>query len=499
MKNIADGISSPNPNYEQPVKCVTGENTVRVKSPQLIDFASKTDTGYSFENDTLVYESSKRAYAGVQWDISESIKNNQGKKLYFSYESINVSNQVGSIAFLRLSFSDGTAASYNTLLNHNLEHISYTIPNDTSNINKAFFAIYSNNSSNNTDDYSVTIVKPQLQFGETALPYSEYGTPQEKELDLEGYNKINYDNNTNVEKYGYNANGNKISTLDYYINQKNENIKPSTAYYLSFKQKVGTPNVRFCEYKKDGTFIQRTSITSKQTITTDSNTDYVIVSTEKTSSAYFEELQLSEGSTEKPYEAYWKLEVYENGYFSRENGKWYLNNEYINLSDYTNLMSFITSISGINRWGISVPNCKTAHVGSNSAYSTHFKLIAAGQTYNQIEGFHITNLNGTNTLFIYADEMKSLTRNEAIEYLNNRNVKFILPLITPSKTEIPNQTLINQLEEIYKLMSYDGTTIIETECENGNMPIIISASALLDSAKVIEDLETRIETLESEE
>lgn len=48
-------------------------------------------------------------------------------------------------------------------------------------------------------------------------------------------------------------------------------------------------------------------------------------------------------------------------------------------------------------------------------------------------------------------------------------------------------------------MSYDGTTIIETECEEGNMPIIISASALLDSAKVIEDLETRIEVLESEE
>ena len=105
-------------------------------------------------------------------------------------------------------------------------------------------------------------------------------------------------------------------------------------------------------------------------------------------------------------------------------------------------------------------------------------MIAAGQTYNQIEGFHITNLNGTNTLFIYADEMKSLTRNEAIEYLNNRNVKFILPLITPSKTEITNQTLINQLNDIYKLMSYDGTTIIETECEEGNMPIIISASAL---------------------
>lgn len=37
MKNIADGISSPNPNYEQPVKCVTGENTVRVRGKNLFD------------------------------------------------------------------------------------------------------------------------------------------------------------------------------------------------------------------------------------------------------------------------------------------------------------------------------------------------------------------------------------------------------------------------------------------------------------------------------
>ena len=141
---------------------------------QLIDFVNKTATGYSFENDTLVFESSKVSYANVNWNVTSLIKNNPGKKLYFSYEDIDVSNQLNVIVQINIEYNDGTANSYIPLLYHYLSHSSYTISDDTSNIKYATFGIYSNNSPNNTDDYSVTIVKPQLQFGETALPYEKY-------------------------------------------------------------------------------------------------------------------------------------------------------------------------------------------------------------------------------------------------------------------------------------------------------------------------------------
>lgn len=141
---------------------------------QLINFASKTATGYSFTNDTLVFNSSQQAYANVYWDITSLIRNNPGKKLYFSYEDIDVSNQINVIAQINIGYNDGTANNYIPLLNHDLSHSLYTIPDDTSNIRYVNFGIFSNNSANNTNDYSVTIVKPQLQFGETELPYEKY-------------------------------------------------------------------------------------------------------------------------------------------------------------------------------------------------------------------------------------------------------------------------------------------------------------------------------------
>lgn len=141
---------------------------------QLINFASKTATGYSFTNDTLVYESSQGAYAGVQWDITDTVKNNPGKKLKFSYESIDISNQAGTIVALGIGYNDGTPAVYPQMLGHDLTNTSYQIANDISNISFFGFRIFANGTSDTTSSHSVTIVKPQLQFGETELPYEKY-------------------------------------------------------------------------------------------------------------------------------------------------------------------------------------------------------------------------------------------------------------------------------------------------------------------------------------
>lgn len=218
---------------------------------------------------------------------------------------------------------------------------------------------------------------------------------------------------------------------------------------------------------------------------------------------------IAEGTfDELPFEPYYTpqekeldledLEVYENGYFSRENGKWYLNNVWgkINASDYSFGMSSIT-IDGQSYSQFSTPSTSPTPInaGNNSNAVCCNKFLPG---LNVINKFYI---NSQNRIVVVAPIYNGnyITTLEDFNTNIKSNMYIVGKLITPSKTEITNQTLINQLNDIYKLMSYDGTTIIETECEEGNMPIIISASALLDSAKVIEDLETRIEVLESEE
>lgn len=456
FEEYTGGIPSPNPNYEQPVKSVTGENTVRVKSAQLIDFESQTATGYSFTNDTLVYESSQRAYANVYWIITNLVKNNPGKKLYFSYEDIDVSNQVNVIAQINIGYNDGTANKYIALLNHDLSHSLYTIPNDTSNISYVNFGIFSNNSANNTNDYSVTIVKPQLQFGETELPYSEYGTPQEKELDLESENIFDRNNSTE-SKY-----------LSAYTGSLSDSSASDTSDYISIDSKglylnydfttlLASNNRNLCYYDENKSFISGITynIQDKKI-----KVDYV------QNSKYIRFTYDKNLTDIKVYKE--KYELYENGYFSRENGKWYLNNEYAKVINPSSVWNNVEQ-SGIY-YRIPLDGLSIKSIGAIRQADVLCNKFRASTTNDYNICFHYSN-----RIFFYLPEGMT-TKEEFLTLVSGMYI--VYPLATPSKTEIINTTLINQLEEIYKLMSYDGTTIIETECEEGNLPIIISASAL---------------------
>ena len=60
-------------------------------------------------------------------------------------------------------------------------------------------------------------------------------------------------------------------------------------------------------------------------------------------------------------------------------------------------------------------------------------------------------------------------------WLSTHNVELLYVLATPTYTEITNETLLNELNEIEKMMSYNGQTNISI---SGNLPMLLSVSAL---------------------
>lgn len=157
---------------------VFGKTTqVETTGAQLANFEDRTDSKgvtSTFSNDTLsVSGDGSTAYQYVRIDITNFVKNNPGKNLYLSYESVTAATILdGSVAQINLTLTDGTSR-YTTILTKDLERIAYTIPTDVSNIVSAALAVYSTNSATPKSN-RVTIIKPMLNWGTEAIPYETY-------------------------------------------------------------------------------------------------------------------------------------------------------------------------------------------------------------------------------------------------------------------------------------------------------------------------------------
>jgi hypothetical protein len=65
--------------------------------------------------------------------------------------------------------------------------------------------------------------------------------------------------------------------------------------------------------------------------------------------------------------------------------------------------------------------------------------------------------------------------NQFKTWLASNNVELLYVLATPTYTEITNENLVNELNELEKMMSYNGQTNISV---NGNLPMILDVTAL---------------------
>lgn len=135
-----------------------------VYGTNLIDW-SKPTRG-TFENDVLTITTSNIAYANGSYDILDIIKDNPGKKLCFWCENYSFSGE----GIVQIIYTQNGTQKYYGLLYKNGDKSSFLIPDDTSGITYARLGVYTNNTSSTTGEYTTTLTKPMLYFGEISNP-----------------------------------------------------------------------------------------------------------------------------------------------------------------------------------------------------------------------------------------------------------------------------------------------------------------------------------------
>ena len=154
-------------------------------------------------------------------------------------------------------------------------------------------------------------------------------------------------------------------------------------------------------------------------------------------------------------------------YIYYDNGKWY---KYGAIGKHT-----LSSSDTINYEG-SFPRFSVDNIdlfpnteGRQLVYCNRYSYISSGSA-----DYGIFSYYQTHRVYIYDKDYSSVDNLKT--YFTNNNTYFYYMKNTPTSTEITNETLLSDLEYIRThAMSYNGTTNISS---SGNLPIIISASAL---------------------
>ena len=112
-----------------------------------------------------------------------------------------------------------------------------------------------------------------------------------------------------------------------------------------------------------------------------------------------------------------------------------------------------------------------------SGLINYYSVVSSGsvnQTLNNGQSMlRQTTTDNKNTAYIWNTSITDNTT--ASTYFDNTTFNIYYQLATPIDTEITNSTLVEQLNNLEKLMSYNGTTNISS---NGNLPIVLGVSAL---------------------
>ena len=193
------------------------------------------------------------------------------------------------------------------------------------------------------------------------------------------------------------------------------------------------------------------------------NNNVVVRNSDNTQS---QTLPLNLGSIELNKIGEWQDYIYKN------NNKWYIKKQigkYI-LGETTTVRSgsvlgetkkYVTFANVTNAYGIDAPYF---NILSN-------KIISSNGTPSLYSGYLFNQ-----TLVVVVDDND--TKDTVNQKIQGATLLYQLGSAGFTDTEITDTTLIEQLEEIDKMKSYEGTTIITSTYEEGNAQMIISGSAL---------------------
>lgn len=225
-----------------------------------------------------------------------------------------------------------------------------------------------------------------------------------------------------------------------------------------------------------------TSATFTANTTEDAFVYFVILNNSSFSSTNYKvQLELGSATTYEPYQSHsyevnlgntelCKIGDYQD-YIYKSGEKWYKHSECggASLSDYANTASRLTTnTSGKYRFRLVVPGVLPAATTGTvvPSYCSHLDTGTVGNTYSMAKQCIAIDVGTNNYVFIYATDTESMSVDDFKTWLTGKNMSFYYALATPTDTEITNEVLIAQLDNVASAPLYTGVNNITTITPN---------------------------------
>lgn len=481
------GVASPNPDYPQKVKVVTGDNTVKIEGKNLVNLKNDTKTSNGIQgvisNGIVTLSGTTTANAFIRLD-------NDGINYYFdklkagTYTlSANNNQALGTGDYLRFVAIESvdTTPEIRVPLNSLNSSYTFTLNEDLTNVVLQIRIA-------NPRTLTGFVVKPQLEYGSTATIYESY-TGDSYPINLGVVNMYNKDNGE--------AGGISLTDGSYTDNVNNWRIKDyieidsSKIYTFNLTNRSSNYILRVYYYDVNKNFMQvEQNSNTAYTFTPIANSKFIklgiyLPNTVMTQSVIDTILpQLEEGTTASSYSPYGvapielcKIGDYQD-YFYKENGNWYKKMCVRHLS---------LPIASMNN-GVNYPGWKNLEVLKDDIPNANTTLIGATDYYASItkNDNGLIRINTTTVEVLYLSRsIIDLPESDWKTTYPNLVLELYYGLPTPVIEQITNSTLISQLNAIEKATSYKTQTNLSSMYNTDNAQMIISASALYDLSALI--------------
>ena len=449
------GIASPNPDYPQEVKTVTGENTINVLGKNI---CPDTFSKYTIFSPYTQYNLPIKVGTECIMSFTDNDTSIDISGCYIGFKD----SGTGAPTAIRWCINNGSVLSNTTNIPSTGTDWCGTIciyPNTEEAFNKLFGRY-----------------KIQVEKGNTISNYIPYQS-QSYEINLASRNIFDYSKNIitnafidNVQMKIVSDNNCKLSFCK---------CKPNTTYTIS----RGTPLAqRFAvgtttnlptigetllsfDFDNSGESI---------TITTGANANYIVIrfiyNEVNDYETYAKTIQVEKGSTATPYKEFWQIELakistYKDKIYN-DGGKWFKHKEIGKLL-LNGSQTITLAGSGVRRFNANYTSLGITNIleGTTSAINSTYKMCDhfIYDTSNSVWGnYYLYN----NWLVLFDSGSVIADATALASWFTNNNTTIYYILATPIEEEITEPTLINQLNAIkFGAESYYGQTNIMVTSE----------------------------------
>ena len=461
LKGNTSQDGTPTPDSPVNVNVVTGNQEIVVYGKNLFDKNSITP-GYIDKNGNIVFDGTNNTsdFILIPSGATNLVRTTLKNSAFYDKDKVFISRE-----YLK----------------------SLPVPN-----NAKYIRIQVNNDNLNNE---------QLETGSTATTYEPYQS-KELPLDLPVENLFDKDNETYTN--GYIRSSATTLTTSTYNRTLYIPCKPNTTYAIQkmvpkdsskfmIASSVDVPEVGVNIYN----VVDAGTNSTYAIYTTSNNAKYLLVNymqtnvTSTTVAEMLNSIQIEQGSKVNAYTPFGtnpielcKIGNYQD-YFYKSGSKWYLHKEIekvvLNGDESWN---YYTNTSKPVFWIDPTVGTKTFNYLQESGlicYCDSFQ--GKGQVSSMDDVYDL----GNNVITFRTSYKRLVIRDDSITsigdfraWLSSNNIILYYVLATPTDTEITDTTLINQLNALEQVMSYDNQTNISQE--NDNLPFIINATALMKNS-----------------